>query len=195
VLDPLRRRLTFWTPGLVLLGCLGGFGASASADEDDWQIAGRLGVASVVADGRSPLGAGLGTDVQYGINDTFSARLSLSGGFQSVSTDAGKQLPGGSIWSYGAFAGLGYTMDVLRLLPTFEAGIGVLGFGGAVKKSHLAMGTQLGIGADYLLTPRFSIGATAQYVFAPFDLLSHVLTGEQVPQAFAFSARATWTLR
>ena len=168
---------------------------SARADADDWQLAGRAGVASVVVDGRSPLGAGVGTDVQYGINDTFAARLSLSGGLQRVSADPKQQLPGGSIWSYAAFAGFGYTMDVLRLLPTFEAGIGVLGVRGAVKNDHTAIGMQLGLGADYLLTPRFSLGLTAQYVFAPFDLLSHVLTGDQVPRAFNFAARATWTLR
>jgi len=83
----------------------------------------------------------------------------------------------------------------LRLLPTFEAGIGVLGVRGAVQKDRTAIGMQLGIGADYLLTPRLSLGLAAQYVFAPFDLLSHVLTGDQVPQAFQFAARATWTLR
>ena len=167
----------------------------ARADADDWQVAGRAGLASVVVDGRSPLGAGVGTDVQYGINDTFAARLSLSGGLQRGSADPKQQLPGGNIWSYAAFAGFGYTMDVLRLLPTFEAGIGVLGVRGAVQKDHTAVGMQLGIGADYLLTPRFSLGLTAQYVFAPFDLLSHVLTGDQVPQAFDLGVRATWTLR
>jgi opacity protein-like surface antigen len=190
------RRLLAWTPLVVFVGAFIGAGPGrAVADEDDWQIAARTGIASVVVDGRSPLGVGLGSDIQYGINDTFSARLSLSGGLQRVSAETNKQLPGGSIWSYATFAGLGYTMDVLRLLPTFEAGIGVLGVAGAVKKNHTALGMQLGIGADYLLTPRFSVGATAQYVFAPFDLLSHVLTGDQVPQAFAFSARVTWTIR
>jgi len=179
-----------------LIACLSsGGGSPARADADDWQVAGRAGVASVVVDGRSPLGVGAGSDIQYGINDTFAARLSLSGGLQHVSVDTNNKLPGGSIYSYAAFAGFGYTMDVLRLLPTFEAGLGVWGVRGAVKSDHTSVGAQLGIGADYLLTPRFSLGLTAQYVFAPFDLLQHVLTGDQVPQAFAFTARATWTLR
>lgn len=186
-----------WLVSLVAFAaCFSGVNwRRARADADDWQVAGRAGLASVVVDGRSPLGMGLGADVQYGINDTFAARLSLSGGLQRVSAQANPQLPGGNIWSYAAFAGFGYTMDVLRLLPTFEAGIGVLGVRGAVQKDHTAIGMQLGIGADYLLTPRFSLGLTAQYVFAPFDLLSHVLTGDQVPQAFQFAARGTWTLR
>jgi hypothetical protein len=171
------------------------WGATASADEDDWQISGRAGLASVVVDGRDPMGLGLGAALQYGLDDAWAVRLSLAGAAHSVSSDMAKQLPGGTIWSYSAFAGLSYAMDVLRLLPTFEAGIGILGARGAVK-NHLAnLGAQLGLGADYLYTPRFSFGATAEYVFAPFDLLSHVLTGDQVPQAFAFCVRATWTLR
>lgn len=182
-----------------LVAFAAGFGGPttrpAHADAEEWQVAARAGMTRVVVDGRSPLGVGLGTDVQYGINDTFAARLSLSGGLQRVSAQAKPPLPGGDIWSYGAFAGFGYTMDVLRLLPTFQAGLGVLGVRGAVQKDHTAIGMQLGLGADYLLTPRFSVGLTAQYVFAPFDLLSHVLTGDQVPQAFDFAVRGTWTLR
>ena len=180
---------------LVVVVLVGFFSSRARADEDDWQVAGRVGLAGVVADGRSPLGLGLGGDVQYGLDDAWAVRLSLAGAGQRVDEDKAHMLPGGTMWSYAAFAGLGYTMDVLRLLPTFEAGVGVLGVRGAVKKSHLAVGVQIGLGADYLLTPRFSVGLAAQYVFAPFDLFSHVLTGDQTPQAFAFCTRATWTLR
>jgi opacity protein-like surface antigen len=168
---------------------------AARADADDWQLSARAGLASVVMDGRDPLGVGLGGELQYGFDDAWALRLSLGGAAQRVSSDMSKQLPGGTIWSYSAFAGVGYTMDVLRLLPTFAAGIGVLGARGAVKTDHTNIGIQVGLGADYLLTPRFSLGATAEYVFAPFDLFSHVLTGDQVPQAFALQARATWTLR
>lgn len=168
---------------------------AARADEDDWQVAARAGLAGAVADGRSPLGLGIGGDLQYGLDDAWSLHLSLAGAGQRVDADMGRMLPGGTVWSYTGFAGLGYTMDVLRLLPTFEAGLGVLGVAGAVTTSHLAIGVQVGMGADYLLTPRFSLGLTAQYVFAPFDLFSHVLTGDQTPQAFAFCTRATWILR
>jgi opacity protein-like surface antigen len=182
---------------VVAASALGGGAAerAARADADDWQLSARAGLASVVMDGRDPLGVGLGGELQYGFDDAWALRLSLGGAAQRVSSDMSKQLPGGTIWSYSAFAGVGYTMDVLRLLPTFAAGIGVLGARGAVKTDHTNIGIQVGLGADYLLTPRFSLGATAEYVFAPFDLFSHVLTGDQVPQAFALQARATWTLR
>ena len=166
---PRRRRIGTRTRGTAraavvwscLVSCLAGWtlgSGGARADEDDWQVAGRAGLAGVVADGRSPLGLGVGGDLQYGLDDAWSLHLSLSGAGQRVDADTSHMLPGGTVWSYAAFAGLGYTMDVLRLLPTFEAGLGVLGMGGAVTSSRLAVGVQVGMGADYLLTPRFSLG-------------------------------------
>lgn len=166
----------------------------AHADEDDWRLSARAGLANIVADGRDPMGLGLGGEIQYGLDDAWALRLSLGGAAQRVDEQMDAQLPGGTIWSYSAFAGFGYTMDVLRLLPTFAFGLGILGARGAVKSPIRHVGVQAGLGADYLLTARFAFGATAEYVFAPFDLASHILDGSQVPQAFAISARVTWTL-
>lgn len=174
------------------------FGAAlprAHADEDDWRVSARAGLANIVADGRDPMGLGLGGEIQYGLDDAWALRLSVAGAAQRVDAQMDQKLPGGTIWSYSAFAGLGYTMDVLRLLPTFAVGAGILGARGAVKSRISHVGIQVGLGADYLLTPRFAFGAAADYVFAPFDLFSHVIEGSQVPQAFALSARATWTLQ
>lgn len=151
-------------------------------------------MASVVVDGRDPLGVGVGIDVQYGLDDAWAARLSASGGRHAVDADQMRRLPGGNVWSYSAFAGLNYTMDVLRLLPTFELGLGYLGIAGAVQAQRRSLGVQAGIGADYLWRPRFTIGAKAEYVFAPFDLVSNVLNGSQTPQAFSLCARIGWIL-
>jgi len=195
--DPLRRRLGL--PSLLSLA-LAGASALASAphaaraDEDDWRVSARAGLANIVADGRDPMGLGLGGEIQYGLDDAWALRLSMAGAAQRVDAQMDQQLPGGTIWSYSAFAGLGYTMDVLRLLPTFAVGLGVLGARGALKSPIRHVGIQVGLGADYLVTPRFAFGLAADYVFAPFDLFAHVIEGTQVPQAFALSARATWTL-
>jgi len=173
----------------------GGWSAGrARADEDDWEISARTGISSVVVDGRDPLGVGAGLDLQYGLDDAWAVRISGSGGRHGVDADPNRGLPGGTIWSYSAFAGLNYTMDVLRLLPTFELGIGYLGILGAVRSSRRSLGVQAGIGADYLWAPRFTVGAKAEYVFAPFDLVSNVLNGTQTPQAFSFSVRLGWIL-
>jgi len=168
---------------------------AARADEDDWRVSARAGLANIVADGRDPMGLGLGGEVQYGLDDAWALRLSVAGAAQRVDAKMDQSLPGGTIWSYSAFAGLGYTMDVLRLLPTFAVGVGVLGARGAVKSHIRHVGIQVGLGADYLVTPRFAFGVAADYVFAPFDLFAHVIEGTQIPQAFALSARATWTLQ
>lgn len=168
--------------------------AAAWGDEDDWEVSGRAGLSSVVVDGRDPLGVGLGVDLQYGLDDAWAARLSTHGARCGVTGDDAHNLPGGTIWSYSAFAGINYTMDVLRLLPTFEVGVGYMGLAGAVRTPHRTFGIQVGIGAEYLLTPRFTVGAVAEYLFAPFDLVSNVLNGSQTPQAFSFSARLGWIL-
>jgi hypothetical protein len=188
---PARARFIVVTVALLAGGWSVG---PAAADEDDWEISARTGIASVVVDGRDPLGIGAGLDLQYGLDDAWAVRISGSGGRHGVDADPNRGLPGGTIWSYSAFAGLNYTMDVLRLLPTFELGIGYLGILGAVRTSRRSLGVQAGIGADYLWAPRFTVGAKAEYVFAPFDLVSNVLNGTQTPQAFSFSFRLGWIL-
>jgi opacity protein-like surface antigen len=182
-----------WMLGVAAAGRLA-YPCAAVADEDDWEVSARAGVSSVVVDGRDPLGLGLGLDLQYGLDDAWAARISTRGGRYGVSGDRTRNLPDGTIWSYSAFAGINYTMDVLRLLPTFEVAVGYLGLDGAVRAPHRTFGIQVGIGAEYLLTPRFTVGAVAEYLFAPFDLASNVLNGSQTPQAFAFSVRLGWIL-
>lgn len=166
----------------------------AHADEDDWQVGGQLGVAGVVVDGREPLGPRLGLDGQYDLDDAWAIRLSANGSRHGVSATPAKGLPGGAIYGYSIFAGLAYTMDVLRLLPSFAVGIGVLGVEGAVKKRHRAVGMQAAVGADYLMGPRWSIGGVAEYVYAPFDLISNATSGRANPQAFALSLRVSWII-
>ncbi|MBC8132824.1 MAG: outer membrane beta-barrel protein [Deltaproteobacteria bacterium] len=167
----------------------------ARADADDWQLSARGGIASVVVEGRDPMGARLALDGQYGLDDAWAIRLTASGSRHDVSTDMAKALPGGAIYAYSLFGGLAYTMDVLRLLPSFEVGIGILGIKGAVVKPHRAIGMQAAVGADYMMGPRWSIGGVAEYVFAPLDLISNALTGNAVPQAFALSMRFCWILQ
>lgn len=181
---------------VALVACvLGSAAATARADEDDWQVAARAGIAGIAVDGRSPLGPRLAIDGQYGLNDAWALRLTVAGSRHGVSADQTKGLPGGAVLGYSAFAGVSYTMDILRLLPSFEAGLGILGVAGAVEEPRRAVGAQVAIAADYLLTPRWSVGGVAEYIYAPFDLLRNVLKGTAVPQAFALSVRVGWIIR
>ena len=165
----------------------------ARADADDWQLSARTGIASVVVDHRDPLGERAAVDGQYGLDDAWAIRATGSLARMTVSANQQSGLPGGTIWAYSGLVGLVYTMDVLRLLPTFEVSAAMLGETGAVVRPHRALGLQAAIGADYLLRPRLSVGGIAEYIFAPFDLVSNALNGNAVPQAFAFSARVSWT--
>jgi hypothetical protein len=188
-----RRRTAFGT-AVALAVVVTLFCRTSVADEDDWQIAARAGIASVGVEGRDPLGLRAGVDGQYDLTDAWAIRLTASGSRHSVSENAGARQPGGTIWAYSGFAGLSYTMDVLRLLPSFEVGVGMLGVGGAVAKAHRAIGMQAAVAADYLIGPRWSVGAIAEYVYAPFDLISNALSGNAVPEAFALSARVCWII-
>jgi len=167
---------------------------TAHADEDDWQVAARAGVSSVSVDGRSPLGPRLALDAQYGLSDAWAVRITAAGSRHGVSGNMAAGLPGGAVYGYSAFGSLAYTMDLLRLLPSFEVGLGVLGVTGAVKNPRRAVGAQAALAADYLMGPRWSVGGVAEYVYAPFDLISNALSGAAVPQAFALSARICWII-
>ena len=182
------------TVGLVSVLVLISLSRPAAADEDDWQLSARAGIASVAVDHRDPLGLRAGLDGQYGLTDAWALRLTGTFSRLDVSENKAANLPGGAIWAYSALAGVAYTMDVLRLLPTFEVGIAMLGLTGAVVTPRRAIGMQAALGADYLLGPRLSVGGIAEYIFAPFDLISNALTGNAIPQAFAFSVRVCWIL-
>jgi hypothetical protein len=165
------------------------------AEADEWRLSGRAGIANVYTDGRHPLGVRGGIDGEYGLTDAWAVRLSGSISQHDVSEDPAAGLPGGTINAYGIFAGLTYALDVLRLVPYFEAGLGLLTVSGAVREPHRALGMQVAAGADYLLGPRWSVGGVAEYTYAPFDLVANVLSGGGVPQTFALSVRVSWALR
>lgn len=190
-----RRSGGLLLAAVATVAAAGAWAAPARADEDDWQVAARAGFASVSVDGRDPFGPRLALDGQYGLSDAWAVRLTAAGSRHGVSQDMAKGLPGGAVWAYSTFAGLSYTMDILRLRPSFEVGLGLLGLTGAVKQPGRSVGMVAGIAADYLLGPRWSIGGMVEYVYAPFDLLTNALKGTAVPQGLAVSVRLCWTIR
>lgn len=186
------------TPCVVALASLlmaAVWGNPAQADEDDWQVAARAGMTGISVEGRSELGPRLALDGTYGLTDAFAIRLTAGASRHGVSADPTRGLSGGAVYGYSAFGGISYTMDILRLLPSFELGLGLMGVTGGVKEPRRALGMQAAIAADYLINPRWSIGGIAEYVYAPFDLITTGLKGTAVPQAFALSARICWTIR
>ena len=189
----LRGRLPWLsTIGVWLALAATATGARAAAGEDEWQLSARLGVATLDVDGRSPLGTLAGAEVEYGITDAWALRLSVGSGFHPVDAVAKTHLPGGTARTNMALAGVTYTVDVLRLVPYLEVGIGVINFGGAVLTPGTTLDAELGIGADYLVTRHWALGGLLSYQFTPAQLFGSPMDFGGTSFYFAASARVSW---
>jgi outer membrane scaffolding protein for murein synthesis (MipA/OmpV family) len=166
--------------------------ARAAAGEDEWQLSARLGLASVDVDGRSPLGELAGADLEYGITDAWALRLSVGTGFHPVDAVAETSLPKGTVRTNMALAGVTYTIDVLRLVPYIEVGVGVINFGGAVLTPGTTLDAELGLGADYLVTRHWALGGLLNYQFTPAQLFGSPMDFGGTSFYFAVSARVSW---
>jgi opacity protein-like surface antigen len=162
--------------------------AAKAAGEDEWQLSARLGGANKNGSPTASWGLAGALDLEYGLNDAWSLRVSA--GTLSHPVPAVKDVsPAGSLRATSGVAGATYTFDVLRLVPYVEGGVGLVYWSGTGIQDHAALALELGIGADYLLTPHWAIGGSAQYLFAPAELLSNVMQFGEAPLAFSVTAR------
>ncbi|MEO6952283.1 MAG: hypothetical protein ABI321_10755 [Polyangia bacterium] len=156
--------------GLPVLLAILTFGTESHADRRRVRLGVQPLYTLAFVDRRDPSGGGVGADVAYSLTDALSLRASGfvgwhdAPGLQSFST-------GGTISSFGAFAGLTYALDVVRIVPSFDLGLGVLGLRGdarfssapALLPSVNALALELGFGFDWLVTHRWSVGAVVRY--------------------------------
>jgi opacity protein-like surface antigen len=166
-LRPVPRLVALLVAAWAALGPL-----RAEAERRQWLLAMTPGYSLVYVDGRSPSGGGGGFEVGYGLTEALSLRAS---GFLSWhAAEQTKTSPGGTIGAFSAMVGLNYTLDVIRLVPYFDVGIGLLGVRGdagfhdsavsnLVVPSSTAFGIELGFGIDYLLTRHVALGALVRY--------------------------------
>jgi len=127
---------------------------------------------------RQASGGGASLHVAYGITDAVGVQLLAGATAHPLSPiepeDASmKGDPGGDLASWHASAGVVYALDVVRIVPFFEANIGVLGLYRSSNPSGnqkaptiehaLNVGASLGLGADYLITRRISVGVALRY--------------------------------
>lgn len=187
----LRPTLTAQTPGwlpgplsivIALLASM--LLAPGSAAAERRRV--RLGVQPIYAlafvDRRDPSGGGVGADLAFGVTDALSVRVSglvsfhPTGGLATQTGDtSGERIgQGGTLSAFGAFAGLSYALDVLRIVPCFDLGIGIIGLRGDVRfgdgpaaqqllPTVNALAIELGFGADYLISRRWSVGFVVRY--------------------------------
>jgi hypothetical protein len=80
---------------------------------------------------------------------------------------------------------------VLRLVPYVEAGIGLVHWSGGGDPSRTSLAMEVGLGGDYLLSPRWACGASAQYLFSPSDLVNNAMSLGGPPLAFSLTLRVS----
>jgi hypothetical protein len=145
---------------------------TARADYKDWTVAVWPGYAITYVDTRAPSGAGAGVEVGFGITDALT--LKASGFLSWHPVDATKMTAAGTIGEFAAMVGINYSLDVIRLVPSFDLQVGLLGLRGSasfvdsarsntVAPSATAFGVGLGFSLDYLLTRRIALGLVVRY--------------------------------
>jgi hypothetical protein len=190
-----RPGLRRGVPSLLLLGALAAAPAPAlAAGEEEWQLALRVGPGTINVDDRNPWGVAMALDLDYGLTDAWAIRGTLASSFHPVSRTLdsdGIRRPGGTVDTVAALAGLTYTIDVLRLIPYGNLEVGVIRFDGAVTNPETIFAAELGVGADYFLSRRWTTGVSFQYLFAPADLISDPLNIGSSPFSFSATLRVS----
>jgi hypothetical protein len=190
-----RPGLRPWGPHLLLLFALAATPAPAlAAGEEEWQLALRVGPGTVNVDDRKPWGLAMALDLDYGLTDAWAVRGTLASSLHPVDRTIdgdGTRRPGGTVRTLAALAGLTYTIDVLRLIPYGNLELGVIRFDGAVTNPETIFAAELGVGADYFLSRRWTTGVSFQYLFAPADLVSDPLNIGSSPFSFSATLRVS----
>jgi opacity protein-like surface antigen len=166
--------------------------AARAAGEREWQTSLRAGAGTVNVDGRRPWGFALGLDLEFGLTDSWALRASAEYSRHGVSPENMDDMrPTGTVRATAALAGLTYTFDILRLVPYAVGQLGVVRFDGAVTAPQTVFAAQLGAGADYFITRKWTAGASFQYLFAPADLAADPLNLGSSPFCFTTTIRAS----
>lgn len=165
-------RALFWVALWVL--CATGV---ARAEQRELSIGLQPAYGLTYIDERSPSGGGGILHLGYGITDALSVQI--QGGLtahplaESMDEMHMKTLPAGTLLTWQASAGVAYALDIVRIVPFFEASLGVLGTLKRTKEGAertLNAGVSLGLGADYLITRRWAVGVAIRYHAALTDL-------------------------
>jgi hypothetical protein len=140
----------------------------------------HLGIAPAYAityvDQRSPSGGGGDARIQYSITDAVG--IQAVGGMTAhpLAPDEEMKLKAGLMLTWYANVGVVYALDVVRVMPFFELSLGALGVihseEGSTKPPTQSIGAaaMLGLGADYLVSRRFSVGVALRYHASLSDL-------------------------
>lgn len=125
--------------------------SAAYAASDELVVAAEPGYGLLVSGDVTQHGAGGTFSAWVGLTDTLW--LGLSGG--AFAFAGHRREP--SVTQWETTGGLVATLDVFRWVPYIEGQLGVVGHG-----SELAPTVRLGLGVDYLVSPRWFVGLVAR---------------------------------
>ena len=147
---------------------------AAHAEQRELQLGLQPVYGITYIDQRSPSGGGGNLQLSYGITDAVA--IQLHGGLTAhpLAEDMEKMLPAGLLMTWHASVGVMYALDIVRVVPYFEASVGLLGVtrlaaAGAAAGTAAGTGTSLnagaeiGLGADYMLSRRWAVGVALRY--------------------------------
>jgi hypothetical protein len=138
--------------------------APARADEREFTLSLAPLASTLHVGDATAWGGGGALDLTYGVSDALSLRA--TGAFTAGVLGATMKDPGGTLMEWYAGGGLVYTIDILRLVPSIELGLGVIGTSRMVKGARVTtddFGFEAGLAVDYLVNRRFSVGAVVRY--------------------------------
>jgi hypothetical protein len=156
----------------LLLAALTAVPSLAWADFKEWTISAWPAYAVTYVDTRAPSGAGGGLQVGFGITESLT--LEAMGFLSWHPVGATKDTSAGTLGEFAGMLGLNYALDVIRLVPSFDVAVGVLGIRGdaafhtgpaanAVVPASTAFGVGLGFNLDYLVTRHVAVGVIVRY--------------------------------
>ena len=151
-----------WTTAAVLASQAG----AARAEQRELQLGLQPVYGVTYIDQRAPSGGGANLQFSYGITDAVAVQL--QGGLTAHPVDANpdKMLAAGLLMTWQGSVGFMYALDIVRIVPYFEASIGILGVTTRTvmsTKTALNAGAELGLGADYMLNRRWAVGVAVRY--------------------------------
>lgn len=160
---------------------------SARAEQREFDLGVQPVYGLTYLDDRSPSGGGGNAHLSYGITDALG--IQLLGGLtahplpvNAADTSTDKLLPEGRLLTWQAGVGIVYSLDVVRIVPFFEASIGVIGIMQPAAppapgvpptkppEHSINAGVGVGLGADYLITRRLAVGVAVRYHALVTDL-------------------------
>ena len=133
-----------------------------AAGEGEKQVSGALGFA-LAGDHNTRPGMQAGVEAMMGFTDSWAGRAAVSSSWQPEPASGG---PGHVT---AASLGMTYSLDVLRWVPFMDLGVSLADLRGGGASSQ-RLGPQVGLGAEYLLSRRWTLAALARFDYLALRL-------------------------